>query len=125
MRRLFLLSTCAVPLCSQAQCLCSCCSTAPADSPPLDSQVPAPDLNAALRMLPTAPANWQDDTPSDGAPAMLRKTGMHSRGYLAKCARTFSHATCVIIAKGLLQELGRPACPCAEQALHARHADAS
>ena len=30
--------------------------------------MPAPDLNAALRrMLPTAPANWLDDTPSDGA----------------------------------------------------------
>ena len=32
------------------------------------AQVPAPDLNAALRrLLPTAPRNWLDDTPSDGA----------------------------------------------------------
>lgn len=31
-------------------------------------QVPAPDLNAALRaMLPTMPSNWKDDTPSNGA----------------------------------------------------------
>ncbi|KAK9831543.1 hypothetical protein WJX81_007476 [Elliptochloris bilobata] len=37
-----------------------------------NEQVPAPDLNAVLRkLLPTAPGNWLDDTPSDGASSLL------------------------------------------------------